>query len=114
MLAGVSRSYSRMPANCLLTLNILPLRECLLVTDTSSGGPYHKFPLFWQIKDLTETINAVPADVVVIATPMDLSRLIKINKPTVRVEYVALASSCFHRIAYIQKFAVQDGRIYAM
>ena len=40
-----------------------------------------------QIADLERTINAVECDVVVIATPIDLGRLIKINKPTVRVGY---------------------------
>ncbi len=40
-----------------------------------------------QKKDLEETINKVDCDVVVIATPIDLNRIIKINKPTVRVKY---------------------------
>jgi len=40
-----------------------------------------------QIADLEKTINKVPCDAVVIATPIDLSRLIKINKPSVRVQY---------------------------
>ncbi len=40
-----------------------------------------------QIKDLEETINAVPADAVLIATPIDLARILKINKPAVRVSY---------------------------
>jgi len=40
-----------------------------------------------QIKDLEETLNKVPCDTVIIATPIDLRRLIKINKPTVRVMY---------------------------
>lgn len=40
-----------------------------------------------QIKDLEETINAIPAEAVIIATPIDLTRLIKINKPTLRVKY---------------------------
>jgi len=40
-----------------------------------------------QIKELEETINAIPADVVVIGTPIDLRRVIKINKPAVRVRY---------------------------
>lgn len=40
-----------------------------------------------QIKDLEETINKSDADVVVIGTPIDLSRIIKINKETVRVSY---------------------------
>ena len=40
-----------------------------------------------QMKDLEKTINATKCDLVIIATPIDLGRLIKINKPTVRVEY---------------------------
>ena len=40
-----------------------------------------------QMKDLEETINAMPVDAVVIGTPIDLSRIISINKPTVRVTY---------------------------
>jgi len=40
-----------------------------------------------QIKDLETTINKTKCDVVLIATPIDLSRLMKINKPTVRVSY---------------------------
>lgn len=40
-----------------------------------------------QIKDLEETINRVPCDAVIIATPIDLRRLVKINKPSVRVSY---------------------------
>lgn len=40
-----------------------------------------------QIADLEKTINATPCDVVVIGTPIDLSRIINIKKPTVRVTY---------------------------
>lgn len=40
-----------------------------------------------QLTALQETINAVPADVVVAATPCDLAGLIEINKPVVRVHY---------------------------
>ncbi|MFA5830448.1 MAG: cyclic 2,3-diphosphoglycerate synthase [Candidatus Paceibacterota bacterium] len=40
-----------------------------------------------QIKDLEETINKVDCDAVVIATPIDLSRFVKINKPATRVKY---------------------------
>jgi predicted GTPase len=40
-----------------------------------------------QIKDLEETIDRCPCDEVVIATPTDLRRKIKIDKPTVRVNY---------------------------
>ena len=40
-----------------------------------------------QVADLEKTINAVECDAVVIGTPIDLSRIIKIDKPTVRVSY---------------------------
>jgi predicted GTPase len=40
-----------------------------------------------QIKDLERTIDSIPADSVVIATPVDLTKILKINKPTVRVRY---------------------------
>ena len=40
-----------------------------------------------QIRDLEATINATPADAVIIATPIDLRRLVKLNKPSTRVYY---------------------------
>ncbi len=40
-----------------------------------------------QVKDLQTTINRTECDAVVVATPIDLTRLIKIKKPTVRVSY---------------------------
>ncbi|MBN2481431.1 MAG: hypothetical protein JXB19_06810 [Bacteroidales bacterium] len=40
-----------------------------------------------QIEDLEKTINNTRCDVVVIGTPINLNRIIKINKPTVRVTY---------------------------
>jgi predicted GTPase len=40
-----------------------------------------------QVKDLQETINNTPCDLVVSATPIDLTRIMKINKPIVRVRY---------------------------
>lgn len=40
-----------------------------------------------QIKDLEETINAVDCDAVVIGTPIDLRRIVKIDKPATRVKY---------------------------
>jgi predicted GTPase len=40
-----------------------------------------------QIKDLEETIRRVPCDLIVIATPVDLSRIIHIDKPMLRVRY---------------------------
>ncbi|MFA6093736.1 MAG: cyclic 2,3-diphosphoglycerate synthase [Elusimicrobiota bacterium] len=40
-----------------------------------------------QMAELQKTINAVPSDTVIIGTPIDLGRLLKINKPSVRVTY---------------------------
>ncbi|RLF87327.1 GTPase [Thermococci archaeon] len=40
-----------------------------------------------QIKELEETINRADADVVIMGTPVDLRRFMKLNKPAVRVKY---------------------------
>lgn len=40
-----------------------------------------------QLRDLEATINAIDCDAVVIATPIDLNRIIKINKPSVKIGY---------------------------
>ncbi len=40
-----------------------------------------------QVADLERTINAVECDAVVIGTPIDLNRIVRIKKPTVRVKY---------------------------
>jgi len=40
-----------------------------------------------QIADMGATIDRVEADLVLIGTPIDLSRLVKINKPAMRVKY---------------------------
>ncbi|MDH5683925.1 MAG: cyclic 2,3-diphosphoglycerate synthase [candidate division WOR-3 bacterium] len=40
-----------------------------------------------QIKELEETINQASADLVIAATPVNLTRILKVNKPMVNVEY---------------------------
>jgi predicted GTPase len=40
-----------------------------------------------QLSELEETINSVPADLVIVATPINLGKILKINKPYVRVKY---------------------------
>ena len=40
-----------------------------------------------QVRDLEATINSVDCDLVVIGTPIDLNRIVNIQKPTVRVTY---------------------------
>ncbi len=40
-----------------------------------------------QMKELEEVINRTPADTVVLGTPSDISRYLKVNKPVVHVKY---------------------------
>lgn len=40
-----------------------------------------------QIRDLEETVNAVDCDLVLVATPIDLTRLIRIDRPHMRIGY---------------------------
>jgi predicted GTPase len=40
-----------------------------------------------QMRDLQATIAQVPCDLVVVGTPIDLSRLVNIDKPVVRARY---------------------------
>ncbi len=40
-----------------------------------------------QVRDLEATINAVDCDLVLVATPIDLTRLIDIEKPHMRIGY---------------------------
>lgn len=67
-------------------------------TVRSINETYHKYPNIGtllpamgygeqQIRDLEETINATPCDLVIIATPIDLRRVIEIRHPTQRVRY---------------------------
>ena len=40
-----------------------------------------------QVRDLETTINAVDCDLVLVATPIDLTRILKIDKPYQRIGY---------------------------
>jgi predicted GTPase len=40
-----------------------------------------------QVRDLEATIAAVPCDAVVSGTPIDISRVVRIDKPVARVRY---------------------------
>lgn len=61
-------------------------------------GAYEKYPHLkkclpalgyspTQIQELEETINNTPADIVIEATPINLSHVLHVNKPIVNVEY---------------------------
>lgn len=57
-----------------------------------------------QISSLEKTINASDADVVLFATPMDLTKLVKVDKPALRVRY-ELADMSGHTVkAEIETF----------
>ena len=49
-----------------------------------------------QVKDLEKTIANTPCDAVVIGTPIDLGRIIKIKQPTVKVGYESMSSYPHH------------------
>lgn len=64
----------------------------------SIADTYHKYPTTGpvlpamgygaaQMADLEETIHATPADLVLVATPIDLGKLINIKQPSQRVRY---------------------------
>ena len=40
-----------------------------------------------QMAELKKTINAIPADIVIVGTPIDLAKHLNFNKPSVRVTY---------------------------
>jgi Predicted GTPase len=40
-----------------------------------------------QMHELEDTLNAMPADLVLAATPIDLNRVLRLEKPVVRVRY---------------------------
>jgi predicted GTPase len=45
------------------------------------------WPTEGQVADLAATLNAMPVDVVLAATPIDLTRVLTLTKPIVRVRY---------------------------
>jgi predicted GTPase len=64
----------------------------------SIRGTYERFPHLTRLlpamgysaiqrHELEETINRVPCDLVLVATPIDLARVVKLNKPCLRVTY---------------------------
>jgi predicted GTPase len=66
----------------------------------SIRGTYERFPHLTSLlpamgygaiqrHELEETINRVPCDLVLVATPVNLAKILKLNKPSVRVSYEA-------------------------
>jgi len=61
---------------------------------------------YWpeQIEELEKTINKSDADLVLIATPIDLKKLVKINKPAVRVYYELEETGSLNLEKVLKKF----------
>lgn len=59
----------------------------------AGGRDFHNFNAFfkdrpeYQVRDLEETVRKSVCDAVVIATPADLRRKIRIHQPVARVKY---------------------------
>ncbi len=62
-----------------------------------------------QRHELQETINRVPCDVVLIATPIDLVRIIQISKPSIRVGYEVEELSHPNLVDILSQFEVPMG-----
>lgn len=63
-----------------------------------------------QLRELEDTINAVPCDLVLVATPIDLAHIIQIKKPHLRVTYEVeeVGTPQLPELvrAFVQKYAV--------
>ncbi|NMB34524.1 MAG: GTPase, partial [Clostridium sp.] len=64
-----------------------------------------------QLKDLEETINKTDCDAVIIGTPIDLTRVININKPYTRVHYELDEVSSPNLNEVIEKFIKDHGLV---
>lgn len=62
-----------------------------------------------QIKELETIINNVSCDTVIVGTPIDIGRLIKINKPLVRVKYSVEEISKPDLIDILKSFCKERG-----
>ena len=66
-----------------------------------------------QLGELEETIRRTPCDVVVIATPMDLGRIVRISQPTVRVTYDVIERSSLTLSQVLREFVAEHARVTA-
>ena len=63
-----------------------------------------------QIEDLRKTIEAVPCDIVLVGTPFDLSRVVKVSKPLIRVRYELDEPGTQALAEVLDKFLAKPGR----
>lgn len=62
-----------------------------------------------QMKDLERTINAVECDLVLIATPIDLGRLLELKRPSMRVRYELEEIGTPKLTDVLQRFLTEKG-----
>jgi len=60
-----------------------------------------------QLGELEETIRQTPCDVVIVATPMDLGRIVRISQPTVRVTYDVVERSSLTFSQVLREFVAE-------
>lgn len=65
-----------------------------------------------QIRDLEATVNSVDCDLVLVATPIDLTRLIEIDKPFMRIGY-SLQPEDGQLAALVEKVVLPGGSVEA-
>jgi predicted GTPase len=66
-----------------------------------------------QRHELEQTINQVPCDLVLVATPIDLARIIKIDKPNLRVTYEVEELTSPGVVARLRQFTQQHQLVLA-
>lgn len=64
-----------------------------------------------QRHELEQTINRVDCDLVLVATPIDLANLIKLNKPSLRVTYEVEAMTRPGLVEILQEFTKKHARV---
>jgi predicted GTPase len=62
-----------------------------------------------MLKDMEATVNAVDCDAVVVGTPIDLARIIKIEKPNTRVYYDLQEIGSPNLTTVLDEFAEKQG-----
>jgi predicted GTPase len=61
-----------------------------------------------QIRELEKSLNRIPADAIIMATPVDLRKFMKLNKPAARVTYELQEKSGPKLEKIIQKFIIMQ------
>lgn len=66
-----------------------------------------------QLSELEETVRRTPCDLVLVATPIDLGRIIRISQPTVRVTYDVVERSALTLSQVVREFVAERVRVSA-